>query len=69
MITGTGIPEVEEVDATVAQKFPGLREVGVLVLSGGQEGAAFIDQLMANLRRVGQGILVARRSGLRTEHP
>ena len=54
VITGNGIPEVEEVAATVAQKFPGLREDGVRVLSGGQEGAAFIDQLMANLRRVGQ---------------
>ena len=28
VIAGTGIPEVEEVDATVAQKYPGLREDG-----------------------------------------
>ena len=68
-IAGNGIPEVEEVDATVAQKFPGLREVGVLVLSGGQEGAAFIDQLMANLQRVGQGIfIVARQAVGRPDH-
>ena len=69
VITGTGIPEVAEVAATVAQKFPGLREDGVRVPSGRQESAAFIDQLMANSRPVGQGILVARRGGLRTEHP
>ena len=54
-IAGTGIPEVAEVDATVAQKFPGLREDGVRVLISRVECAAFIDQLMANLRRVGQG--------------
>ena len=57
VIAGTGIPEVEEVDATFAQKIPRFARGWVRVLISRVEGAAFIDQLMANLRRVGQGIM------------